>query len=404
MFKSNQKLVSKIFWDRYWRFLVLSVVTVSVLFWGSAQAQLPELPQSQTIGELELVKTFDGAMPTGVTVSQEGRIFVNFPRWGDDVAYTVGEIVGDRVVPYPNAEINSNDSNPQDSLLSVQSVVVDPNNRLWILDTGRPLFEPASYGKPKLVGVDLEQNRIFKKILLPEDVALPTTYLNDVRFDLTRGTEGIAFITDSSSEGTNAIIVVDLASGKSWRRLDKHPSTLAEPNFVPIVEGQPLLNRPAEGEPSYMTVGADGIAIANDGTKLYYCVLSGRQLYSVSLDALANENMEDEEVAATVENLGEKGASDGLESDSQGYVYITDYENNAIRRRLPQAMAGSEETLVFDPRVLWPDTLSLANDGYLYFTANQLHRQSGFHNGEDLREKPYSLFRIAVDAEPVLLN
>ena len=389
--------------NKVWRFSVLLLVT-TVIFWGSVQAQLPELPQSQKIGELELVATFDGAMPTGVTVSQEGRIFVNFPRWGDDVPFTVGEVINNEVVPYPNAQINSNNGQPQDSLLSVQSVVVDPNNRLWLLDTGRPLYEPASYGKPKLVGVDLESNSVIKTILFPEDVALPTTYLNDIRFDLTRGTEGMAFITDSSSERTNGIIVVDLATGESWRKLDRHPSTLAEANFVLIVEGQPLLNRPADGEPSYMTIGADGIAIAPDGSKLYYCVLSGRQLYSVSLDALADKNMSSEEVAATVKNLGEKGASDGLESDSTGRIYITDYEHNAIRRRLPQAMAGTEETLVFDPRVLWPDTLSIGSDGYLYFTANQLHRQPGFHSGNDLREKPYSLFRTAVDAQPVLLK
>lgn len=388
--------------NKVWRFLVLSLVT-TLIFWGNATAQLPELPQSQTIGELELVATFDGAMPAGVTVSQEGRIFVTFPRWGDDVPFTVGEVIDrSEIVPYPNARINLNEQSQ--NLLSVQSVVVDPNNRLWLLDTGRPLFEPASAGKAKLVGVDLQSNRIFKTILFPEDVVLPTTYLNDVRFDLTRGTEGMAFITDSSSEGTNGIIVVDLATGESWRKLDRHPSTLAEANFVPRVEGQPLLNRPADSEPSYMTIGADGIAIAPDGSQLYYCVLSGRQLYSVSLDGLTDKNSSDAEVAATVKNLGEKGASDGLESDSAGRIYITDYEHNAIRRRLPQTMAGSAETLVFDPRVLWPDTLSLGSDGYLYFIANQLHRQPGFHKGNDLRSKPYSLFRIAVDAQPILLQ
>jgi sugar lactone lactonase YvrE len=53
---------------------------------------------------------------------------------------------------------------------------------------------------------------------------------------------------------------------------------------------------------------------------------------------------------------------------------------------------------------LWPDTLSLARDGYLYVTANQLHRQSDYQNGEDLRVKPYTLFRIRIDAEPVLLR
>lgn len=383
--------------------IFLSVLTLFI-FWGSVKAQSPKLPQSQEVGNIELMATFEGAMPAGVTVSQEGRIFVTFPRWGDDVPFTVGEVIGDRVVPYPNAKINS-DGQPQEaSLLSVQSVVVDPNNRLWLLDTGRPLFEPASYGKPKLVGIDLASDRVVETILLPDDVALPTTYLNDVRFDLTRGAGGMAFITDSSSEGTNGIIVVDLATGESWRKLDRHPSTLAETNFVPVVEGQTLLNRPAEGKPNYMSVGADGIAIAPDGSKLYYCVLSGRELYGVSIDALVDRDLEADRVAATVENLGVKGASDGLESDAEGRVYVTDYEHNAIRRALPNAIAKRAETLVFDPRVLWPDTLSLGNDGYLYFIANQLHRQPGFHNGNDLRVKPYSLFRIAVDAQPVLLK
>ncbi len=57
-----------------------------------------------------------------------------------------------------------------------------------------------------------------------------------------------------------------------------------------------------------------------------------------------------------------------------------------------------------DPRLLWPDTLSLATDGYLYVTANQLHRQADYQHGQDLRRKPYALFRIRIDAEPVLLG
>jgi len=48
-------------------------------------------------------------------------------------------------------------------------------------------------------------------------------------------------------------------------------------------------------------------------------------------------------------------------------------------------------------------TFSVASDGYLYFTANQLHRQAQFHNGVDQREKPYSLFRVRIDGGPVKL-
>lgn len=62
------------------------------------------------------------------------------------------------------------------------------------------------------------------------------------------------------------------------------------------------------------------------------------------------------------------------------------------------------KAVAYHPRALWPDTLSLAKDGYLYFTANQLHRQDRFHEGKDLREKPYALFRVKVGATPVLLR
>lgn len=380
-------------------FTVLLCLLTTLPFASSVHAQTAE----RMIGNIETVASFDGPMPTGVTVSQGGRIFVNFPRWGDKVDYTVAEVKNGRTVPYPNAEINRpNTSRQSESLISVQSVVVDPRDRLWILDTGSINFGPTSPGGPKLIGVDLKQNRIFKTILFSQDVALPTTYLNDVRFDLWRGKAGMAFITDSSDKGPNGIIVVDLASGKSWRRLNNHPSTKAVKDFLPSVEGQPLMNRPPNEPPSPIKLGADGIAISADGKRLFYCPLASRRLYSVSVDALVNEQMSEEQVAATVVDHGEKGGgSDGLESDSQNRVYVTNYEQNAIFRRLPN---GLYETLVYDPRVLWPDTLSVAQDGYLYFTANQLHRQPRYHQGKDLRQKPYSLFRTRINANPVLLR
>lgn len=375
--------------------------TVSFVSPGYSQTQ-ENLPQEKTVGSIESVASFYGAMPTGVTVSQSGRIFVNFPRWGDDVDYTVAEVKNGETVAYPNAEINRPNTSNSESLISVQSVVVDPQDRLWILDTGSIEFGPTSYGGPKLIGVDLKTNRIFKKILFPQDVALTTTYLNDIRFDLRRGEAGIAFITDSSSNGPNGIIVVDLDSGKSWRKLNDHPSTKAEPNFLPLVEGQPVMNRPPDGPPTPLKIGSDGIAISADGERLFYCPLASRRLYSASVDALANEELSDEQVAETVTDEGDKGGgSDGLESDAENRVYLTNYEHNVILQRSPD---GMYETIVHDPRVLWPDTLSVADDGYLYFIANQLHRQPQYQQGKDLREKPYSLFRTRIDAEPVLLR
>jgi sugar lactone lactonase YvrE len=365
-----------------------------------------ELPTDEPLGALEPVAYFNGAMPTGVTVSHKGRIFVNFPKWGDDVSFTVAEIRKGEMVAYPDESINQ--TNPADqaaALVSVQSVVVDPVDRLWILDTGSPLFQPTKYGGPKLVCVDLKTDQVSKKILFPQDVALPTTYLNDIRFDLRRGSEGMAFITDSAQKGPNGIIVVDLASEQSWRRLHDHHSVKPEElqTFLPIVEGRPFLERQPDGSVKHgASMGSDGIAINADGTRLYYCPLGSRKLYSVDTNALSDQSLKEQEVGATVIDEGDRGgASDGLESDSAGNIYSTNYEHNAILRRSPDKRW---ETLTHDPRLLWPDTLSLATDGYLYVTANQLHRQARFHKGKDLRRKPYSLFRIRIDAQPVLLR
>jgi sugar lactone lactonase YvrE len=278
-------------------------------------------------------------------------------------------------------------------------VVVDPADRLWILDTGSIKFGPTVENGPKLVCVDLNTDQVVKKIVFPRDVAARTSYLNDVRFDLRRGAAGMAFITDSTDKGPNGIVVVDLDTGRSWRRLNDHPSTKAAPNLVPTVEGEPLMMRPPAAPARRLTMGADGIAISPDGRTLYYTPLVSRHLYSVSVDALADPNASESDVAATVQDLGDRGfSSDGLEQDNQGRIYVTDYEHNAIRRRNTD---GSYEIIARDPRLIWPDTLSLAADGYLYCTANQLNRQAMFHRGNDQRQRPFVLFRVRTDAQPI---
>lgn len=371
--------------------LVLLVAMGLAPLWVGAQ----ELPREKSIGNLEVVATFNGPLPTGVAVSNDGRVFVNFPRWGDEKVYsdffTVGEVKNGQTVPYPSAEMNKADPNrASQTLLAAQTIVVDPSGkRLWIVDTGNG-FGDLREGGPKLVAVDLATNKVVKTIPIPLSVAVPGTYLNDVRFDLKRGPQGTAFITDS---GTTGIITVDIASGKSWRRLQNHPTTKPEPTYMPVYEGQVLYR-----DGKRFQIGSDGIAISPDAKWLYYSVLSGRNLFRVSVDALADPQKTDADVAATIEDLGEKGGSaDGLESDAEGRVYITDFENNSVHRR---NVDGKLETLVSDPRLLWPDTLALAADGYMYVTANQIGRQARFQ-GKDLRQKPYAVFRFKVDGKRI---
>ena len=86
----------------------------------------------------------------------------------------------------------------------MQSVVVDALDRVWALDTGRPLVNGqmilGSQGGPKLVGFDQNGTKV-ANLVLPAGVAFPDSYLNDVRFDLRASTlpagKGVAYVTDS---------------------------------------------------------------------------------------------------------------------------------------------------------------------------------------------------------------
>jgi sugar lactone lactonase YvrE len=352
-------------------------------------------PDTQPLGswaapDHEVVAEFADMMPTGLTVTDEGRVCVSFPRWGDDVPFTVAEVVGGKPVPYPDATINA--WRPQDSgdtLVSVQSVITDPVGHVWLLDTGSLAFAPWVENGPKLVEVDPATDEVVRIIRLDPEALTATTYLNDVRFDLSRG-GGYAYITDSQPEG--ALIVVDLATGRSWARLRGHASTQAVAGFRAIVQG--VVRDGYE-------VGADGIAISADGATLYYCPLSSRRLYSVPTAALTDRTLTDADVAALVTDLDDKGASDGLETDTTGALYATAYEHSAVLKRDPD---GTWSTLLHAPKLLWPDTLAVAGDGYLYVSVNQLPRTPLFNGGADTRVPPYQVVRVPIAGDRVRLT
>jgi sugar lactone lactonase YvrE len=358
-----------------------------------------QLPEERAVGALETVATFDGAMPTGVAVSNDGRIFVSFPRWADPIEASVAEVKGGAPVPYPDPKWNpAHPGDPATTFVGVQSVVIDGKNRLWALDTGTVNQGKVEPGGAKLVGFDLTTNQPFTTIPFGPDIALPTSYLNDVRFDLRHGRAGYAFISDSSSSGPNAIIVVDLDSKKAWRRLVDHPSVKAAPGFLAIVEGVPVYRQtPGQARTPFLA-GVDGIEVSPDGKTVFYSPLSSRKLYSISAESLADPNTQDAQLVGMVKDLGDKGASDGFIMSSDGRLYVTDYENDAILRRNAD---GSLEQVVTDPRLLWPDSMSLGPGGYLYVTSNQLERQPALRDGKDERQKPYSLFRVKVNGAPV---
>ncbi|KAI0134882.1 major royal jelly protein-domain-containing protein [Daldinia grandis] len=358
--------------------------------------------------------------PIGLAVSKDGRVFTCYTR--GTYAYTLGEVVNETAeVAYPNLELNtppqglstvSNGitfgSNDESHFISVQALYVTPDDTLWVLDTGRPTITQeeeistpyAAPGGPKLVAIDLTTNSIKKTYTLPPTVHYPDSYMNDLRFDLrfniTQSGGGIAYIVDSSNEGRTGFIMIDLATGESWRQLNQHPSTQVIAEVVPSYNGIPFYLRQQGRALGFQEEGLDGAELDQCGEVMYYSALTTDYLYSIETrylranpngDPLANKNAFD-----NVKNLGQRGGNaNGFAGDSLGNVYMLMPEHNAIF--IYNDTTQLTVPYIRDPRIVWPDSANVGWDGYLYVTINQLPYQPSWNNGVDRRIYPGLILR-----------
>ncbi len=332
--------------------------------------------------QLAEVANFPDQQVTGVTVSKNGRVFVNFPNWSDGHTISVAEIVSGQPKPFPNEEWNKPGA-PESHFVCVQSVVVDANDDLWILDPAAPKMQEIEKGGPKLLKVDLKTNQITQTIPFGEDVATKKSYLNDIRIDTATNT---AFMTDS---GKGGLVVLDLKSGKARRVLDGHKSTQAESGFKLSVEGRELYDSQKKSAPQ---MASDGIAYDAKGDFLYYHALTGHTLYRIKTAYLKDAGMSESDLESKVENLGQTSAPDGIIEAPDGSVYLTDIEHSAIVRWDPAPK--KTETVIQDKRLSWPDTLSWGPKGELYVTVSQIQNMPRYNGGKSVRSEPYKLYKV----------
>jgi len=358
-----------------------------------------EASAARAAGEMELALLADApSTPTGLAISPEGRVFVMMPRFDGEVPYTLGEVARDgSVTPYPDAVANAIDPDaPQRSLIYVPNGVFDTQGHLWVLDAGLPEGKgPPVPGGAKLVQFDLATNRALRTIPLESGI-VPTSSLNDLRID-TGGGRARAFVSDQGQDGEGAILAVDLETERVVRRLAGHASTQSRKNLTKFVEHRPVLLDSGTGPARPVQGGANGIALGPNGTRLYYAPLIGRHLYAVDAGALLDAGRSDADIAAMVEDLGEKGMTGGLGADAMDRVYLTLQEQNAVGRRHPD---GRIEVLASDPRLVWADTIVITADNWLYVSAAQVNRRPEYNKGEDLQKPPYAVLRLRLNAGP----
>lgn len=343
----------------------------------------------------EAIAEFPEHWPSGIAVSRSGRIFVSLPRLDPEPApATLVELVDGRPVPFPDESVNAYDvTDPEHRFVSVHGITMGPGNRLLVLDTAARTLDGCDPDAAKLWVIDLDTNAILHGIGFAHDVCLPTSYFNDLVIDYNRGKAGTAYISDSGASGPNGIVIVDLDSGASHRRLSGRRSVR-----VPVPAGFTIAT---ETGPVAAPPVSDGIAISPDGATLWWTPLGAYDFFSIPTDVLCAPHASDDEVERhVVAHPARNFASDGLDCDREGRVYFTDVTHGTVQRYIP---GEKRFELLFQGTgfMRWPDGVRLAPDRTIYVSDSQLNRAPNFNGGGvDARERPYRVYRAAIDADP----
>ncbi len=357
---------------------------------GSALLALPAARAFAAAGapasaKLELVATFRAPhQVTGVAVSPDGRVFVNFPRWEEDVAMSVAEVgAGGKLTPYPdaawNAFRNTAPANPGQRFVCVQALTCDPHGDLWVVDPAAPALTLEVKGGPKLVQIDLKTNKVKRVLPFDDTVAPQGSYLNDIRFtpDGAR-----AILTNSGQPG--CLITLDVASGAARRVLVGHPSTQFEKNVVVTIEGKPL-HKPDGQTPQF---SADGITLDASGEHVFWQATTGKTMYRAPVKALFDTTLTPAQLAATVELYAHSFIADGYLTTRRGDIYVTSCADSSVKRLTTDRKFA---VVAQDARLAWPDSMAEGPDGFIYVTASHIPEMKAWQ-GPGVRET--QLFRF----------
>jgi len=314
-----------------------------------------------------------GAMPAGVKIDANGNFYVSVPRWAPGIPATVNklEVVNGKTVlsAYPNWEANTI-GDPK-ALQSVLGWEIDENNRAWFLDQGHIEGAPCVDGAQKIVCWDIASNSLVDSIKVPHEIASYTaSFLNDLVID---NANGFVYIADSgifSDPLEGGLIVANIKTKELRRILHQHYSTQDVAGYWFKIAGKPVW----EDRPN--RTGADGIALSADRKTLYWCPLTGRNLYSIDTALLQDFSTPLTEIEKAVKDLGDKGTNtDGMAADDKGNIYYTMLEGQGIG--IYDAETHTFRTLVTDDRMIWVDGLTFDNRGHIVFNNNRLHELFG---------------------------
>ncbi|WP_036601010.1 L-dopachrome tautomerase-related protein [Olivibacter sitiensis] len=370
---------------KYTSILLLSLI-------GSIMQTQAQMPHTYPPG-ITLAHSFADVEPAGITLSENGRLFMCLPRGGVNHKHpSVVEIIDGKAVAFPNKAINQNvDTDLPHHLVSVLGITLYKNT-LWILDQGkRAGIDGIPDGSTKIVAVDINTKEVIKNIPIPRPFFRETIQLNDLRFDPTHGKEGTIYISNNGfAKPDQSIIVADVATGKLRELFRDAPEVSPVKGFMTYVEGFP--HTLSYEKPTMPQGGVNGIELSPDFKTLYWTIPTNPNFYSIPTEIISDAHLSESDIKKAIKWEGQIVSNGGITIDEEGTLYFGDASRYSI---LKKDTAGNVSLAAYDPRLIWPDGM-IYWKGNLYVTIGQWHRAPGLNDGKDLRHGPYEVLKIPI--------
>lgn len=303
-------------------------------------------------------------MANQVALTSANLLFLGLPRYArDKPTPSVARRAPDGSLrPFPGNAWN--DWKPgddgRDAFVYLNSVHIFADDTVWCVDQGSlsaaafpHVNETLDRGAQKLVRLDPRSGQVLD-VLRFDDAILPAgAQLNDLRFH-----GSTMYLTDS---GLGGLIVYDLSTGKTMRRLSGDPHVKAA-----AVEAPAMLAH-VKGGTVFHPPNSDMIEITEDGRWLYWASPTG-PLYRIETQYLRDASLSDAQLSARVEHVYDLRFSGGCSMDSLGNVYLSETATHNITLLSPD---GKTAVLASHPTLVRPDGSFISRDRRLYIPVKQ---------------------------------
>ncbi|MBE7728706.1 bleomycin resistance protein [Komagataeibacter sp. FXV3] len=314
-----------------------------------------------------------------VAATRDGTLFLGAPRW-DLMADTpsVFRVASDGTPqPFPGGSWNAwrPGADAASAFVMVNGLHIFSDDTLWVVDQGiDPTKGTSVPGGQKLVQLDPHDGRVLQVLRWGNDILPPGSAMNDLRI-----AGDLMFVTDS---GLGGIIIHNMRSGETVRRLSEHPLLRATPD-KPLRGRDGHILRDSNGKRPL--VHSDMLEITADRKWFYFSTPSG-PLRRIPTDILLDASLTDGQRAARIEKVINLPTIMGTAIDTLGNLYYADAEHGRIVVLTPEK---KQLTLFEDPRLVDGDALFITADRHMLVPVAQTERLPTNNAGVNALKLPF---------------